>query len=176
MLHASQQQLKGVLAYVTDELVSIDFNHSPFLLELRFDATQVVDGKLVRVRSWYDNEWGFSNRMLRHRRRHEQAALSVTWRSIATSSSSREPGSQRSPAFATFRDKGRHLGEVTTTATWQRPRASAPILRSCTTSITSAGAHYANVKPNAAHLALARLEREHAGSLTIVTQNIRRAA
>jgi glyceraldehyde 3-phosphate dehydrogenase len=64
MEHASRQQLKGVLDYVTDELVSIDFNHSPFSSNFDATQTQVVDGRLVRVLSWYDNEWGFSNRML----------------------------------------------------------------------------------------------------------------
>ena len=64
MQHAAAQQLKGVLDYVTDELVSIDFNHSPFSSSFDSTQTQVVDGKLVRVLSWYDNEWGFSNRML----------------------------------------------------------------------------------------------------------------
>jgi glyceraldehyde 3-phosphate dehydrogenase len=55
--------LKGILGYNTAPLVSIDFNHSP--MSSTFDATQtqVVDGGLVRVLSWYDNEWGFSNRM-----------------------------------------------------------------------------------------------------------------
>ncbi len=55
--------LKGILAYNTAPLVSIDFNHNP--ASSTFDATQtaVVDGALVRVMSWYDNEWGFSNRM-----------------------------------------------------------------------------------------------------------------
>jgi len=61
---AAEGPMKGVLDYVTEELVSIDFNHSPF--SSNFDATQtaVVDGKLVRILTWYDNEWGFSNRML----------------------------------------------------------------------------------------------------------------
>ena len=55
--------LKGILGYNTEPLVSIDFNHDP--MSSTFDATQtqVVDGGLVRVLSWYDNEWGFSNRM-----------------------------------------------------------------------------------------------------------------
>jgi glyceraldehyde 3-phosphate dehydrogenase len=64
MQHASLQQLKGVLGYVTDELVSIDFNHSPLSSNFDSTQTQIVDGRLVRVMSWYDNEWGFSNRML----------------------------------------------------------------------------------------------------------------
>jgi glyceraldehyde 3-phosphate dehydrogenase len=61
---ASKQQLKGILSYETEELVSIDFNHSSY--SSNFDSTQthIVDGRLVRVMSWYDNEWGFSNRML----------------------------------------------------------------------------------------------------------------
>ncbi len=55
--------LKGILGYNTAPLVSIDFNHNP--ASSTFDATQtaVVDGALARVMTWYDNEWGFSNRM-----------------------------------------------------------------------------------------------------------------
>jgi len=64
MLHASAQQLKGVLSYVTEELVSIDFNHSAYSSNFDSTQTQIVDGRLARVLSWYDNEWGFSNRML----------------------------------------------------------------------------------------------------------------
>jgi len=62
---ASEAELKGILGYNTDPLVSVDFNHNP--LSSIFDATQTrvsPDGKLVKVLSWYDNEWGFSNRML----------------------------------------------------------------------------------------------------------------
>jgi len=60
---ASDGELKGVLAYNELPLVSIDFNHDP--ASSSFDATQsqVVGGNFVRVLSWYDNEWGFSNRM-----------------------------------------------------------------------------------------------------------------
>jgi glyceraldehyde 3-phosphate dehydrogenase len=63
MKAASEGALKGILGYNTAPLVSIDFNHVPE--SSTFDATQtaVVDGGLVRVLSWYDNEWGFSNRM-----------------------------------------------------------------------------------------------------------------
>jgi glyceraldehyde 3-phosphate dehydrogenase len=56
--------LAGILAYVTEELVSIDFNHSPYSSNFDATQTQIVDGRLVRVLTWYDNEWGFSNRML----------------------------------------------------------------------------------------------------------------
>src|SRR6478672_5426127 len=61
---ASEGELKGILAYNKDPLVSIDFNHDPH--SSIFDATQtaVVDGAMARVMTWYDNEWGFSNRML----------------------------------------------------------------------------------------------------------------
>jgi glyceraldehyde 3-phosphate dehydrogenase len=60
---ASQGAMKGVLEYNELPLVSIDFNHNP--ASSIFDATQTkVDGKLVKVMAWYDNEWGFSNRML----------------------------------------------------------------------------------------------------------------
>jgi len=63
MKAASEGALKGILGYNTAPLVSIDFNHVPE--SSTFDATQtaVVDGGLARVMSWYDNEWGFSNRM-----------------------------------------------------------------------------------------------------------------
>ena len=63
MKAASEGSLKGILGYNTAPLVSADFNHIP--ASSTFDATQtaVVDGGLVRVLSWYDNEWGFSNRM-----------------------------------------------------------------------------------------------------------------
>lgn len=60
---ASEGELKGILGYNDLALVSVDFNHNP--LSSIFDATQTkVIGKLVKVLSWYDNEWGFSNRML----------------------------------------------------------------------------------------------------------------
>lgn len=60
---ASSGALKGVLAYNEDPLVSIDFNHHP--ASSIFDATQTRQmGDLIKVVSWYDNEWGFSNRML----------------------------------------------------------------------------------------------------------------
>ncbi len=61
---ASEGELAGVLGYNDGPLVSIDFNHNP--LSSIFDATltKVLDGNLVKVCSWYDNEWGFSNRML----------------------------------------------------------------------------------------------------------------
>ena len=60
---ASEGELKGILGYNTEPLVSVDFNHNP--LSSVFDATLTkVGGRLVKVSSWYDNEWGFSNRML----------------------------------------------------------------------------------------------------------------
>jgi glyceraldehyde 3-phosphate dehydrogenase len=61
---ASEGPMNGILAYVTEELVSIDFNHSPASSNFDATQTQIVDGRLVRVLTWYDNEWGFSNRML----------------------------------------------------------------------------------------------------------------
>ncbi len=60
---AAKGPLKGVLAVNDRPLVSIDFNHSPASSTFDLTQTQVIDGKLVRVLSWYDNEWGFSNRM-----------------------------------------------------------------------------------------------------------------
>jgi glyceraldehyde 3-phosphate dehydrogenase len=60
---ASEQQLKDILGYTTEPNVSIDFNHDPHSSIFHMDQTKVIDGTLVRVMSWYDNEWGFSNRM-----------------------------------------------------------------------------------------------------------------
>ncbi|MCZ2415061.1 MAG: type I glyceraldehyde-3-phosphate dehydrogenase [Burkholderiales bacterium] len=63
MKEAAEGPMKGILAYSTEPLVSIDFNHNP--ASSIFDATLTkVSGRLVKVSSWYDNEWGFSNRML----------------------------------------------------------------------------------------------------------------
>lgn len=56
--------LKGVLGVYDEPLVSGDFNHNPLSSVFSLDGTKVIDGKLVRIMSWYDNEWGFSNRML----------------------------------------------------------------------------------------------------------------
>jgi glyceraldehyde 3-phosphate dehydrogenase len=61
---ASEGALKGVLAYTDEPLVSIDLNHVPASSTVDSLETAVLDGKLVRVVSWYDNEWGFSNRMV----------------------------------------------------------------------------------------------------------------
>ena len=61
---AADGALSGVLAVSDEPLVSMDFNHCPASSTVDLPETQVVDGRLVRVLSWYDNEWGFSNRML----------------------------------------------------------------------------------------------------------------
>ena len=63
MEHASKQQLKGILGVTNEPLVSIDFNHNPNSSTFDLTQTQIVDGRLARVLAWYDNEWGFSNRM-----------------------------------------------------------------------------------------------------------------
>jgi len=60
---AASQQLKGILGFTDQPNVSIDFNHDPHSSIFHLDQTKVMDGTLVRVLSWYDNEWGFSNRM-----------------------------------------------------------------------------------------------------------------
>jgi glyceraldehyde 3-phosphate dehydrogenase len=60
---AAEQQLKGILNYTTAPNVSMDFNHDPHSSIFHMDQTKVMDGTFVRVMSWYDNEWGFSNRM-----------------------------------------------------------------------------------------------------------------
>ena len=61
---AAEGPLKGVLGYTDEPLVSIDFNHDSHSSTIDSLETAVIDGKLVRVLSWYDNEWGFSNRMI----------------------------------------------------------------------------------------------------------------
>ncbi|NQV85556.1 MAG: type I glyceraldehyde-3-phosphate dehydrogenase [Woeseiaceae bacterium] len=64
MRAASEGSLKGVLAYNDEPLVSIDFNHDPHSSTYDATLTKVMGGTLVKVCAWYDNEWGFSNRML----------------------------------------------------------------------------------------------------------------
>lgn len=64
MLEAATGALKGVLAYNDQPLVSCDFNHNPASSIFESTLTKVMGGTLVKVQSWYDNEWGFSNRML----------------------------------------------------------------------------------------------------------------
>jgi glyceraldehyde 3-phosphate dehydrogenase len=61
---AADGRLRGILAYTDEELVSVDFNHNPASSTFDLTQTQVIEGRFCRVLSWYDNEWGFSNRML----------------------------------------------------------------------------------------------------------------
>ena len=61
---ASEGALKGILDYTEEPLVSVDFNHNPASGTVDAQLTKVLDGTLVKVCAWYDNEWGFSNRML----------------------------------------------------------------------------------------------------------------
>ena len=63
LVAAANGPLKGILAYTNEPLVSIDMNHNPASSTFALDQTKVIEGNLVRVMSWYDNEWGFSNRM-----------------------------------------------------------------------------------------------------------------
>ena len=60
---ASERAMKGVLGYTDDPLVSMDFNHDPHSSVFASEQTKVMDGNMVRILTWYDNEWGFSNRM-----------------------------------------------------------------------------------------------------------------
>jgi len=64
LVAAADGPLKGVLDYTNEPLVSIDLNHSAASSTFALDQTRVMDGAFVRVMSWYDNEWGFSNRMI----------------------------------------------------------------------------------------------------------------
>jgi glyceraldehyde 3-phosphate dehydrogenase len=61
---AANGKLKGILETTSEELVSGDFNHNPASSTFDLTQTQVIEGRFCRVMSWYDNEWGFSNRML----------------------------------------------------------------------------------------------------------------
>ncbi|MCB1479538.1 MAG: type I glyceraldehyde-3-phosphate dehydrogenase [Rhodobiaceae bacterium] len=60
---AADGPMKGVLGYTDKSNVSMDFNHDPHSSVFHTDQTKVIDGRMVRILSWYDNEWGFSNRM-----------------------------------------------------------------------------------------------------------------
>lgn len=60
---ATDGELKGILGYTDEPLVSIDFNHNSHSSIFHMDQTKVLEGNLVRILTWYDNEWGFSNRM-----------------------------------------------------------------------------------------------------------------
>jgi glyceraldehyde 3-phosphate dehydrogenase len=64
MREAADGNLKGILAWTDAPLVSIDFNHDPASATYDASLTKVIDGTLAKVVAWYDNEWGFSNRML----------------------------------------------------------------------------------------------------------------
>ena len=64
IMKAAAQQMKGVLEYTDEPLVSIDFNHNPASSIFDSGLTKVSNGVLVKALAWYDNEWGFSNRML----------------------------------------------------------------------------------------------------------------
>jgi glyceraldehyde 3-phosphate dehydrogenase len=60
---AAEGKLKGILGFTLEPNVSIDFNHNPNSSTFHMDQTKVIEGTLVRILTWYDNEWGFSNRM-----------------------------------------------------------------------------------------------------------------
>ena len=61
---ASETSLSGIISYNEEPLVSSDFNHNSFSSNFDSTQTQLVGNRLVRILSWYDNEWGFSNRMI----------------------------------------------------------------------------------------------------------------
>jgi len=63
IIAAAGGPLKGILDVVHDKLVSVDFNHNPASSSFALDQTKVMDGNFVSIMTWYDNEWGFSNRM-----------------------------------------------------------------------------------------------------------------
>ena len=63
LIAASDGKLKGVMTYTRDPLVSSDLNHDPHSCTILLDQTKVIGGNFVNIMGWYDNEWGFSNRM-----------------------------------------------------------------------------------------------------------------
>ncbi|MEQ6250626.1 type I glyceraldehyde-3-phosphate dehydrogenase [Sulfitobacter sp. HNIBRBA3233] len=64
IIAAADGPMRGVLGYTDEPLVSSDFNHDPHSSVFHLDQTRVLEGNMVRILSWYDNEWGFSNRMI----------------------------------------------------------------------------------------------------------------
>jgi glyceraldehyde 3-phosphate dehydrogenase len=64
MQEAAAGAMQGILAYTDAPLVSVDFNHDAHSSIFDATLTKVIDGTLVKVCAWYDNEWGFSNRMI----------------------------------------------------------------------------------------------------------------
>ena len=64
IINASQKELKNILSYVKVPLVSSDFNHNPHSSVVDLDGTKVLNGNFCRILAWYDNEWGFSNRLI----------------------------------------------------------------------------------------------------------------
>ena len=63
MQKAAEGEMRGILGFTTQPNVSSDFNHDPHSSIFHMDQTKVINGTFVRIVSWYDNEWGFSNRM-----------------------------------------------------------------------------------------------------------------
>ena len=61
---ASKGKMKGVICYSNNALVSSDINHDPHSATFAAPLTKVIDGHLVKIIAWYDNEWGFANRMI----------------------------------------------------------------------------------------------------------------
>jgi glyceraldehyde 3-phosphate dehydrogenase len=64
LIAASEGRLKGVMTFTRHPLVSSDLNHDPHSCTILLDQTKVIDGDFVNILGWYDNEWGFSNRMV----------------------------------------------------------------------------------------------------------------
>lgn len=83
MRDAAMGELQGILAFEEDPLVSVDFNHDPHSSCFAAAQTSVTEGGLVRIVSWYDNEWGFSNRMIDTGRRMGELLHSATLLQIA---------------------------------------------------------------------------------------------
>ena len=88
LIAASEGKLKGVMTFTRHPLVSSDLNHDPHSATILLDQTKVMDGNFVNILGWYDNEWGFSNRMCRRHGGARQDALIETGARPAPPSSS----------------------------------------------------------------------------------------
>ena len=71
---ASEGPLKGIIQYVDEPLVSVDFNHTAYSAEFDSLSTKVIQGRMVKVLAWYDNEWGYSCRLVDLAKYVEKAA------------------------------------------------------------------------------------------------------
>ena len=125
---ASEGAMKGVLGYTDQPLVSSDFNHIPASSTVDSLETAVMEGKLARVVSWYDNEWGFSNRMIDTAGVMARSSKEPRWRAgfhgIARQAAPRAPMEMHRPCLghrAPRASQGDHRGALAATKAYSPP-------------------------------------------------------